>query len=529
MTKVAELFRRYSLNNRALKSVFLVAFFLVAHSGYSQPAYPYKPSVYSDSNRMQKIQAVFPVIEKIYREYADKNHFPGIAFGLVVDGNLIYSGGYGLTDVAKKIPVSTRSLFRIASMTKSFTAMAILKLRDEGKLSLDEPAYKYIPEMKKLHYIASDAPPITIRNLLTHSAGFPEDNPWGDRQLEDSDADLLKLINDGISFSNVPGIAYEYSNLGFALLGHIITKVSGKSYEQYITENILKPLGMKDTKWEYSDVPAAQLAHGYRWQNQQWIEQPILHDGAYGAMGGLITSIEDFSKYVALHQSAWPPRNGEDAGPIKRSSIREMQHPWNISSFLPSYKFPDGRTCATVSAYCYGLGWMQDCEGRVIVGHSGGLPGFGSQWTILPEYGIGIIAFSNLTYAPFGTVNLQVLDTLIKLAGLTPMKLPGSDILIQRRNELVKIIPDWKNAEATGIFAVNFFADNPIDSLRKEAATIFSDAGEIIKVHDMQALNQLRGSFIIEAEKMNIEVMFTLTPENPPLIQEYHIKEVAKN
>jgi CubicO group peptidase (beta-lactamase class C family) len=107
-------------------------------------------------------------------------------------------------------------------MSKSFTAMAILKLRDEGKLNLDDPAYKYIPELKNLHYPTADAPHITIRHLLSHSAGFPEDNPWGDRQLADNDKDLMAFIGKQISFSNPPGIAYEYSNLGFALLGKII-------------------------------------------------------------------------------------------------------------------------------------------------------------------------------------------------------------------------------------------------------------------------------------------------------------------
>ena len=137
-------------------------------------------------------------------------------------------------------------------MTKSLTAMAILKLRDEGKLRLDDPAENYIPELKAHKYLTADAPRITVRNLMTHSAGFPEDNPWGDRQLADSDADFINLIKGGISNANVPVFAYEYSNLGFAMLGHIISVVSGKPYQQYITDTILKPLGMNDTQWEYT-------------------------------------------------------------------------------------------------------------------------------------------------------------------------------------------------------------------------------------------------------------------------------------
>ena len=113
----------------------------------------------------------------MYREAAEKRHFPGVAFGIVVDGKLVYSGGMGFTNVAKKIPATPKSLFRIASMSKSITSMAILKLRDEGKLRLDDPAETYIPELKNHKYLTADAPKITVRNLLTHSAGFPEDNP----------------------------------------------------------------------------------------------------------------------------------------------------------------------------------------------------------------------------------------------------------------------------------------------------------------------------------------------------------------
>jgi CubicO group peptidase (beta-lactamase class C family) len=268
---------------------------------------------------------------------------------------------------------------------------------------------------------------------LTHSAGFPEDNPWGDRQLADTDKELMQLIEDGVFFSNVPGVAYEYSNLGFALLGRIITNVSGKQYQQYITQNILKPLGMNDTYWEYTKVPAKQLAHGYRWINQKWREEELLHDGSYGAMGGMMTTIDDFSKYMQLHMSAWPATTAKESIVLKRSSLREMQQPWMFSGLNAQFKYPNGRSCATTSAYGYGLRWTTDCEGRRWVGHSGGLPGFGSEWRMLQDYGIGVVSFANLTYAGTGGVNLRVLDTIIALAQLKQRLVPTSPILNQRK------------------------------------------------------------------------------------------------
>jgi hypothetical protein len=194
----------------------------------------------------------------------------------------------------------------------------------------------------------------------------------------------------------------------------------------------------------------------------------------------------------------------------------------------PNFKYPSGRICPVATAYCYGLNWLRDCDSHFFVGHSGGLPGFGSNWRLMPDYGIGIVSFANHTYAPMAVVNLQVLDTLIRVAGLQPGQLPPSLILEKRKNELVKLLPDWNNAEQSGIFAENFFPDYPIDTLKKYAKDLYIKAGKIISVKEMKPENQLRGSFIIEGEKTDIEIYFTLSPENPPLIQEYHIREIAK-
>jgi len=516
---------------RSLSSLILtfLSFVVLAQDKIvpGNPNASYRSPVFTDAARLEKISAYFPLVEKLYKEYAEKNHFPGYAFGIMLDGKLVFSGSGGYADIEKKIPATTQSMFRIASMSKSFTSLAILKLRDEGKLKLDDPVYLYIPEMKG-QKLSKDAPEITIRQLLTHSAGFPEDNPWGDRQLADTDAELIAMIKKGISFSNAPGIAYEYSNMGFAMQGYIIKKITGIPYSDYIAKNIWQPLGMTQAQWEYSKVPANELAHGYRWINGNWREEALLHDGIYGAMGGMITSIESFSKYVALHQSAWPVRNDAETGPVKRSSLREMHQPWRFIGLNPNYKYPSGRACAITSAYGYGLNWSHDCEGREYVAHSGGLPGFGSNWRFLPEYGLGVILFANVTYAPTTPPNFAVLDTLIRLAKLQPRQLPSSTILTQRRDELVKLLPDFTNAVNSGIFAENFFADYILDSLKKEAATAFQKAGKIHTVRELVPENQLRGYFIMEGEKANVWVSFTLTPENPALIQEYHIRAIEK-
>jgi CubicO group peptidase (beta-lactamase class C family) len=360
---------------------------------------------------------------------------------------------------------------------------------------------------------------------MTHTAGFPEDNPWGDRQLSDTDKELVQMLEGGVSFSNVPGISYEYSNLGITLLGQIIKKVTGKPYQQYINENILFPLGMKNTFWDYRKVPDEKLAHGYRWEDNQWKEEALLPDGAYGAMGGLLSTIEDFSKYVAFHLSAWPPGNNKDNGPVRRNSVREMHMPGIISGLNVNFKYPGGRLCAIATGYSYGLGWVRDCDGRIWISHSGGLPGFGSQWRIFPDYGIGILSYANLTYAAPTTPNLQVLDTLIAIAGLKPRQLPASPILEKRKNELVNIFTNPNNLTQRKIFAENFFMDLSLERWKKKISDVILKTGAIVRVGELVPENNLRGRFLIKGEKQNLEVFFTLTPEKNPLIQQLDVWE----
>lgn len=481
-------------------------------------------SAQTTNNQTDAIKAFLPTIDQICKEFAEKQHLPSLVYGLVVNGQLVHTGQVGVINTSTQKTANNQSVYRIASMSKSFTAMAILQLRDAGKLHLDDPAYLYIPALKGQKFSA-DSPEITIQHLLTHAAGFPEDNPWGDRQLAISDDAMLQMFKKGISFSNTPGTAYEYSNMGFAMLGYIIKKVSGQTYQSYINQHILKPLGMTNTYWDYTKVPQNQLAKGYRWLDNNWVEQPMLGDGAYGAMGGMLTTMEDFAKYTAFHLSAGVS-NAKESAVLKRSSLREMHQPWNLSAFNADNKTASGKPWPFVSAYGYGLRWVEDANHTVGIGHSGGLPGFGSNWKILPTYGIGFISFANRTYAPASTLNTQILDSLLAVTHIKPKPLPVSAILKQRQKELIALLPHWKNAAASGIFAENFFLDYFPTSLQKEAEGIYEKAGKILKINEMTPENSLRGAFILEGENANIEVSFTLSPEVPALIQEYHIKEV---
>lgn len=482
----------------------------------------YQAPYFEDTVRVSKVLKFTSVVDSIFARSAKANHNPAIAYGIVMDGKLIYSNSVGFSNIEKKIVATPTSRFRIASMTKSFTAMAILKLRDEGKLQLTDAAAHYIPEMKALKYPTNDGRQITIFNLLTMSAGFPEDNPWGDRQLADSDEDLLTLVKSGITFSINPSEAFEYSNLGYALLGKIIANVSGVTYQQYVVDTILKPLGMNNSGFEFTAMPQDEVAVGYRWEDEQWKPEQLLQDGSYASMGGMICTIEDFAKYMNFLLAASPSRTETENGPVKRNTAREMQQPWKFRGLAPNRKTHSGELCPATGSYGFGLGWRQDCHGTITVSHSGGLPGFGSVHQLFPELGFGVVAFSNLTYANMGSPVSHVADTLIFLAQLAERVFPVSAVLKNKQEQLMKVLPQW-TADCDSLFAENFFPDKSKDRWKKEVLKLLEEIGTVTDVTPMRPENLLRGTFTIQGDKGALEVFFTLTPETKPLIQQLEV------
>lgn len=481
----------------------------------------FKPLDFIDDNRTEIIKGIASDFDQLIEEHAKNKHIPGIAYGIVVDNDLIVSGGTGIINIEDSLVATPRSCFRIASMAKSFTAMAILMLRDDGELSLGDPVEKYIPEMHDLEYLTSDASVITIENLLTMTAGFPEDNPWGDRQLEETDQMLIDLIADGVSFSNPSSYQFEYSNTGYALLGNLITRVANMPYQNYIQEKILQPLEMYQSYWEYDSVPEEQLALGYRWEDEQWKLEPMLHDGSYGAMGGLITTIEDFAKYVSFHLSAWPPRNDPDHGPVRRSTLREMQTIRN-PSLDASARDLNGDPCALISGYGFGLGIYEDCNGFKTVSHGGALPGFGSGYSFFPDYGVGIMAFCNLTYTS-SMPRREALRLLLESTEIEPRQLPVSDILLERQEQVAMLIQTWDTDLEAEILAENFYLDKSREHRISEINEMLNKAGTFGSMDDFQPENQLRGSFKLNAEYGDINIYFTLTPEKKPKVQELEV------
>jgi CubicO group peptidase (beta-lactamase class C family) len=486
----------------------------------------YPPARFSDPERLRKLETALPEIDAAFRGYAEEKKIPGMVWGVVIDGRLAHVGTFGVRDRSSQDAVTSSTAFRIASMTKSFTALAILKLRDEGRLSLEDPVSRWIPQLARMELPTRDSAPLRVRQLMSHSAGFPEDNPWGDQQLSATDQTLDEWLARGIPFSTAPDTRYEYSNYAFGLLGRIVTIASGVPYERYMREQILAKLGMAHTTFRFSDVPAAGRAVGYRLKpDGSYAEEPPLPHGAFGAMGGLLTTADDLGRYVAFHLSAWPPRDDPEAGPVRRASVREMAHLWTPSNL--SLRRVNGELRASETGYGYGLRVSSDCRFEKVAAHGGGLPGFGSYMAWLPDYGVGLFAMATLTYAGPAEPVSKAWDALLKTGGLSKRELPPTRLQSEMRDSLVGLWRRWDDAQAKRIAAMNLLLDAPSPQRQAEIEKLKDEVGECGEAGPVVPENWLRGQFNLECERGTVGVFFTLAPTQPPAVQHLSFQKLA--
>lgn len=486
------------------------------------------PARFADPGRKAKLAAAFPEIDRIFRDWAQHEPVPGLAWGVVIDGELVHTGALGLRDLETKAPMTVDTVSRIASMTKSFTAVAVMQLRDQGKLSLDDPVAKYVPELATLRYPTKDSPIITIRHLLSHNEGFPEDNPWGDRQLATPPATMSAWMKAGIPFSNAPGIAYEYSNYGFAILGQVVARVSGMSYRDYVDRNLLQPLGMTSTKWEAASAPPDRVATGYKRDGDNWIAEVPLADGSYGAMGGLYSSVPDLARWVSFFLSAYPPRDDPDTSPLRRSSLRLMQTPVSPYRAGARRQQLDGPLVLNAGGYGFGLRVSQNCRFGHIVAHGGGLPGFGSLMMWLPEHGVAIVTLANRTYAGPARPTTEAFEALARTGALKPRVPQPSQALLDAQAAVNQLYSHWSDDALRNVAADNLLLDRALDLRRKDFAELREKHGDCRPGQGsaLAAENALRGEWRLTCDRGQVRLGITLAPTTEPTIQDLEFASI---
>ncbi|NDH64365.1 MAG: class A beta-lactamase-related serine hydrolase, partial [Alphaproteobacteria bacterium] len=327
----------------------------------------------------------------------------------------------------------------------------------------------------------------SLRHLLTHTAGFVTDDPWGDRVLGMTPAELDALIATGKLFSRPPGLAFEYSNLGFALLGRVLTNVSGEPYQSFIRRTILNPLGMTRTTFDAPDAARGDYAWGYRLDDGKWSRERIEPDGEVGAMGGLATSVADYARYVAFLLDAWPARDDPDPGPVRRASVRELAL-WQSPPFPPGTI--DGQP-APPSAYGYGIVHSAD-----------------------PRLGR---CLHNRTYALMSRLTWRLAE-LLHAAAPRPEPAVPSAVLARAIEGVVEAYSSGRIEAARVPFAVNFLLDFPVPLRDAELAGLKQKLGEG-RLEKIEPLHTLAGSFVLACERGRLKGTIVLSPDPEPGIQ----------
>ncbi|MCC8431281.1 beta-lactamase family protein [Reyranella aquatilis] len=453
-------------------------------------------------------RTVLAGIDAACTAFAGQEHVPGLAAGIVQQGRLVHATALGLADREAGRPVATGTAFRIASMTKNMTALAILSLRDRGQLQLDAPLAQYVPQFAAVKPATRDSAPVTVRHLITHTAGFVTDDPWGDRVLGMSPAELDEVIATGHLFARPPGLAFEYSNLGYALLGRVLTNVSGEPYQAYMRRTFLEPLGMAHTTFDAPAAARGDYAWGYRLDGEVWSRERVEPDGEVGAMGGLATTVLDYARYVALLLDAWPARDDPETGPVRRSSVREMVL-WHAPPFVPD-PLPGARA-PQPSAYGYGLTHSSDALLGMRIHHAGGLPGYGSHVLMLPERGWGVFAFGNRTYAPMSRLTLQIAE-MLHAASLPPPVAAPSPALMRAIDAVVAAYASGRIEAGDRPFAVNFLLDTPARLRDAELAGLKERLGEG-RLESIAPIHALAGRFVLACANGRLNGTVTLSPE----------------
>ncbi|MDP3749121.1 MAG: serine hydrolase domain-containing protein [Phenylobacterium sp.] len=460
-------------------------------------------------------------LDPIFEKFATERHVPGLVFGVVVDGKLAYVKSMGVQDTAAKRPVTPDSVFRIASMSKNFTALAVLKLRDEGKLSLDAPAETLVPELEGLRYPTTDSPKIRVRDLLNHTGGFVTDDPWGDRQLPMSEADFSRFLRAGVPFSRPPAMAMEYSNFGYALAGQVVTNVSRRPYDAYIESRILRPLGMAASTYDVGKIPAEHRAIGYRWEDEAWVEEPTLGPGVFGAMGGLAVSANDYAKYVAWVLAAWPARDGTEDAILKRGSVREIAQGSNFPAVIPRSDKADPAACDRARVYGMGMIVLADCVLGPHFTHSGGLPGYGSNVLFLPERGLGVFAFANRTYAGAAPAVRDAAVLLVKSGAFPARTTPPSERLNEAAAIVAKIYAAGDVMAARDGLAMNVLLDSDAAHRNAELGMLKAELGACQPAPDIAAETAMSGTISYSCEKGRLQARVLLAPTTPVGLQAY--------
>ncbi|MCJ7624558.1 MAG: beta-lactamase family protein [Anaerolineaceae bacterium] len=348
----------------------------------------------------------------------NKDPLPGLAVGVIYEGELVYSKAFGFADVERKKPVTMDTVFRIMSISKTFTGIGLMQLWEQGKFDLDDPVNPHLMFMKVQHD-DPEAPPVTFRHLLTHTSGIGETRGLTDftrpvvglgARPDTRILPMPEYYNGRLKPEIYPGEKWAYSNHAYAVLAQLIEDISGVPFPEYMRKNVFEPLGMTRTDYVLSARVRSELAQGYQFKVDRFVPVDYLRLNTPGC-GGIFSSVNEMAKYVAALM---------DGGKNQHGSVIK---PGTLKMMMTSQLETDARV------HDMGLAFILDKYGRyAIAEHGGGWPGFISDMKVAPGANTGVVVFTNSSSRAPGIIARDIMHRLLGVAN-PDEKVPDLTIL----------------------------------------------------------------------------------------------------
>ena len=353
---------------------------------------------------LSAVEKTIQELDGILVNFMNEHKLPGLAVGIVQDGKLVAEKYLGYADLDKKENVSPETIFRIGSISKTFTGVGIMQLWEQGKLDLDDPVNKYLKTYKVQH-VDPAAPPVTIRHMLTHTSGIGEVTSLLDflkpvaglgAKPETPEVPLSEYYKGCLRPEVYPGEKWAYANHAFATLGQIIEDVSGLPFAEYMREFVFAPLGMSDSSFLLTETLRSRLAKAYDFKKGHFAPVEYLRIEVPAA-GSVFSNVQEMSKYVAALMNDGANENGQI---VKPETLELM--------FTPQLDF-DERLGVNIGLYFV----MTRFGEHRISWHNGGWPGFVSSMFIAPDDKLGVLVFTNTTSPAPDLIAMQLLRKML--------------------------------------------------------------------------------------------------------------------
>jgi CubicO group peptidase (beta-lactamase class C family) len=357
----------------------------------------------------KSIQQTLENLDTTLIEFINKHKLPGLAVGIIRDGKLIETRSYGYADLEREIPVSPETVFRIGSISKTFTTAGIMQLWEQGKLDLDDPVNNYLKDYVVLHD-DPEAPPVTFRHMITHTSGIGEVRSLGDMlkpvgglgaKPEEPEVPLSEYYGGLLQPEVYPGTKWAYANHAYATLGQLVEDISGQPLGEYAIEHIFEPLGMHKSDYFLTDRVRDDLASAYTFKKGHFDPVKYLRIEVPGA-GSIFSTVNDMAKYVAALMNKGANEYGRY---VKPETFEQM--------LTPQLEI-DPRLNINVGLYFVLTELGDDQSGRHrVIWHNGGWPGFSSSMWVAPDDGLGIVVFTNTSSGVVDLISMTVLRGML--------------------------------------------------------------------------------------------------------------------